>query len=77
MASMGESDTGARRVWSREEVELLKRLLFAHTPVSEIARRLGRTEGAVRTRASQIGISLRALKRTSRSDGISGVKNLS
>jgi hypothetical protein len=68
MAAMGESDAGARRVWSPGEIELLKRLLFAHTPVSEIARRLGRTEGAVRTRASQIGISLRALKKPSGHD---------
>jgi hypothetical protein len=62
------SDAGQRRVWTEPEVELLKRLLFEHAPISEIARRLGRTEGAVRTRASQIGISLRALKRASASD---------
>jgi predicted transcriptional regulator len=40
----------------------LKQLLFDRVAVSEIARELGRTEGAIRTRAQQEGISLRAIK---------------
>ena len=61
---MRESDPGVRRIWTAEEVARLKRLLYARTPIPQIARMLNRTEGAVRTRASQIGISLRALKRS-------------
>jgi hypothetical protein len=44
-------------------------MLFEHTPIREIALELGRTEGAVRTRAQQLGISLRELNRQRRSSG--------
>ena len=55
-------------VWTADDIERLKELLFARVRVCEIARELGRTEGAVRTRAQQLGISLRALRGSGSAD---------
>ncbi len=45
--------------WTRGEVKQLNRLASENTPTRVIGLKLGRTEGAVRTRASEEGISLK------------------
>lgn len=45
--------------WSRGEVKQLRQEAQQNTPTRVIGLHLGRTEGAVRTRASQEGISLK------------------
>ena len=45
--------------WTRGEVKQLGRLASENTPMRVIGLKLGRTEGAVRTRASEEGISLK------------------
>lgn len=46
------------RYWTEQEISELKRMADAHMRVTAIARRLDRTVGSIRTRASQEGISL-------------------
>jgi hypothetical protein len=53
-------------IWTPQDIQLLKELLDERVPVKLIALQLGRTEGAVRTRAQQIGVSLRELKNSER-----------
>lgn len=45
--------------WTAEELNMLRQLAETHTPARIIAQRLGRSEQAVRQRASAEGISLR------------------
>jgi len=50
---------GTRREWSSSDERELKALVRQKTPARLIARRLKRTEGAVRQKLFQMGISLR------------------
>jgi hypothetical protein len=45
--------------WSSREVSQLKTLARQNTPTRVIGFKLGRTEGAVRTKAAETGVSLK------------------
>ena len=45
--------------WTQEDIALLRRLVAQNTPTRLIALKLGRTEDAVRSKASELGISLK------------------
>lgn len=47
------------KAWTPIETKSLKSLARENTPTRVIGLKLGRTEGAVRTKASQEGVSLR------------------
>jgi hypothetical protein len=47
-----------RRPWSKEDVRLLKALVREKTKTSVVARKLKRTEGAIRQNASVLGVKL-------------------
>lgn len=47
-----------RRAWTKEDVRELKALARAKTPAPKIARTFKRTEGAIRQKALNLGISL-------------------
>lgn len=47
-----------RSPWTKEDLRELKGHSKARTPVSEVAKAMKRTEGAVRQKAKTIGISL-------------------
>lgn len=47
-----------RRAWTKEDVRELKALAKAKTPAPKIARAFKRTEGAIRQKALNLGISL-------------------
>jgi hypothetical protein len=49
-------NTGAE--WSSEDLEQLRELAGANTPVGVLSVRLGRTEDAIRSKAKSEGISL-------------------
>jgi len=49
--------------WTREELRQLKRLAAKHVDVNAIAKELGRTPGAIRTKATQRAISLKGTKK--------------
>ena len=44
--------------WTQEEEDMLRRLALADTPPFEIARALGRTVSAVKTRARPLGLRI-------------------
>jgi hypothetical protein len=46
------------RPWTKEDVRLLKTLVREKTKTSVVARKLKRTEGATRPKASMLGVKL-------------------
>jgi hypothetical protein len=55
---MAKSTRNTGTAWSKGDVSDLRNLAKQNTPTRVIGLKLGRTEGAVRTMASQQGISL-------------------
>jgi hypothetical protein len=62
----GLGKKGKRRGWSAKDTRTLKSLAQKKTPARQIARELGRTEGAVRQKAMAVGTSLSTRKRARR-----------
>lgn len=56
---MAKSDRNSGSRWTQQEIGQLHKLADENTPTRVIGLKLGRTENAVRTRASEEGISLR------------------
>lgn len=56
---MAKYNRNTGKDWTRAEVAELRQLARENTPTRVIGLKLGRTEGAVRTRASQEGITLK------------------
>jgi hypothetical protein len=54
-----KSTRNAGKAWTPIETKSLKSLAKGNTPTRVIGLKLGRTEGAVRTKASEKGISLK------------------
>lgn len=54
-----EHEPNARHAWTDDELRQLRAMIAERMPVREIADRLGRSEYAVRSKASQTHISLR------------------
>jgi hypothetical protein len=55
---MAKSNRNSGKQWSNDDVRQLRKLAKENTPTRVIGLKLGRTEGAVYSRASQEGISL-------------------
>jgi hypothetical protein len=55
-----------RRDWTADEVKELKSLAKENTPTRVMGLKLGRTEGSVRSKASEIGLSLKPTNQSSR-----------
>jgi hypothetical protein len=56
---MSKSTRNSGNKWSRSEVSQLRQLAKQNTPTRVIGLKLGRTENAVRTKASEEDISLK------------------
>lgn len=56
---MSKSTRNSGKNWSKDDVKQLKELAKENTPTRVIGLKLGRTEGAVQTKASQENISLK------------------
>lgn len=56
---MSKSTRNSGKPWSASDVKALKELAAGNTPTRVIGLKLGRTEDAVRTKASDQDISLR------------------
>lgn len=56
---MAKYNRNSGKPWTPTEVQELRILASQNTPTRVIGLKLGRTEGAVRTRASQKGLSLK------------------
>jgi hypothetical protein len=55
---MPESTRNTAKDWSAEDVKTLRELARANTPTRVIGLKLGRSESAVQSKASEEGISL-------------------
>lgn len=56
---MAKTPSNDGKHWSEEQVDKLARLAEGNTPTRLIAHKLGRSEQAVRSKASDEGISLK------------------
>lgn len=56
---MSKSTRNTGKTWSKEDVSQLKELARGNTPTRVIGLKLGRTEDAVRQKASSAGVSLK------------------
>lgn len=56
---MAKYNRNSGNPWARRDVSELRKLANQNTPTRVIGLKLGRTPGAVQTRASQEGISLK------------------
>lgn len=56
---MAKYNRNTGKSWSPGEVQQLRGLARQNTPTRVIGLKLGRTEGAVRTKASEQGVSLK------------------
>ena len=55
---MPKEKSPARKPWTKEDIRELKAHSKAKTPVAKVAKAMKRTEGAVRQKATAIGIGL-------------------
>jgi len=53
-----KSDRNSGKPWTQQEVRQLRQLANGNTPTRVIGLKLGRTEAAVYTKASEKGVSL-------------------
>ncbi|MGH7802087.1 MAG: hypothetical protein ACREOW_15920 [Thermodesulfobacteriota bacterium] len=56
---MPKSMRNAGKLWTDDQVSKLRKLARQHTPTRVIGLELGRTEEAIRSKASEEGISLK------------------
>jgi len=56
---MSKSTRNSGKLWSQEEVKQLKELAKGNTPTGVIGLKLGRTEDAIRNKASAEAVSLK------------------
>jgi hypothetical protein len=60
-----EVNTNTGKRWTATQVRQLRKLASQNTPTRVIGLKLGRTEGAVRTKASEKGVSLKSRSQSS------------
>lgn len=56
---MAKSDRNTNKPWDGDDETRLRDLARGNTPTRVIGLKLGRTEGAVRSKASELGVSLK------------------
>jgi hypothetical protein len=56
---MAKSNRNTGKPWSQNDAQQLRQLAAANTPTRVIGLKLGRTEDAVRSKASAEGVSLK------------------
>ncbi len=61
---MSKSTQNAGKAWTPSEVATVQKLAKANTPTGVIGLKIGRTEDAVRTKASENGISLKPINQS-------------
>jgi hypothetical protein len=61
---MAKYNRNSGKEWSSKEVSNLRSLAHQNTPTRVIGLKLGRTEGSVRTKASDENISLKPVNRS-------------
>jgi len=61
---MSKSTRKSGTQWSLTDVNLLKQLVKGNTPTGVMSIELGRTEDAIRAKASELGVSLKPMNQT-------------
>ena len=56
---MAKKPANHREPWTRQQVQQLRKLAKQNTPTRVMGLKLGRTEDAVRSKAADLGISLK------------------
>jgi hypothetical protein len=56
---MSETTRNAGKLWLSSDIELLRRLVKGNTPTGVMSIKLGRTEDAIRAKASDLCVSLK------------------
>lgn len=56
---MAQSTRNSRKQWSQNDIALLNQLVKGNTPTGVISLKLGRSEDAIRSKASEIRTSLK------------------
>lgn len=56
---MSKSNRNSGKPWGAQDVQQLRKLAAENTPTRVIGLKLGRTEDAIRTKASEEGVSLK------------------
>jgi hypothetical protein len=56
---VGKSDRNRGKAWSEDDQAALRKLAAGNTPTRVIGLKLGRTEAAVYSKASDLGVSLK------------------
>jgi hypothetical protein len=56
---MAKSNRNSGKAWSTQDIDMLKELAKGNTPTGVISIKLGRTENAIRDKASDIKLSLK------------------
>jgi len=56
---MAKYNRNSGKPWTASETKQLSQLAFKNTPTRVIGLKLGRPEGGVRSKASELGVSLR------------------
>ncbi len=61
---MGKQPSNHRREWTPQEIRQLRELARGNTPTRVIGLKLGRTEAAIESKASEEGISLKPVNQS-------------
>lgn len=56
---MSKSTRNAGKSWTKSDVQELKQLVKENTPTRVMSLKLGRTEGAIYNKASDLGVSVK------------------
>jgi LPS sulfotransferase NodH len=56
---MAQSTKNSGKEWAQSDVAFLKKLVKGNTPTGVMSIKLGRTEAAIRAKASELGVSLK------------------
>lgn len=56
---MAQTERNSRKRWSEKDIQSLHKMQRENTPTRVMGLKLGRTPGAIRNKASQIGLTLK------------------
>lgn len=56
---MAKSNRNSGKPWSSQDISTLKQLAKGNTPTGVMSIKLGRTEGAIYTKAAELDVSLK------------------
>ena len=61
---MAKSNPNSGKTWTPQDIKTLKQLVKENTPTRLMGRELGRTEDAIYSKASDLGISIKPVNQS-------------